>query len=105
MSPLYTVLKTQTEEIFQELHQSQLDTSDTNGWSSSSDEVPEKRLRLSLPAKHPKKSPTPVVYAAHPVTAFIVIWNNNLFFFLRKKFLCNSSRVSVKDSPSERRFK
>jgi len=81
VSPLYTVLKTQTEEIYQELHQSQLDTSDTSGWSSSSDEVPQKRRRLSLPAKHPKKSSAPDLYATHSVTTFIVIWNNNIFFF------------------------
>ncbi|XP_065530996.1 serine/threonine-protein kinase ATR isoform X2 [Lathamus discolor] len=67
VSPLYTALKTQTEEIFQELHQNQLDTSDTDGWSSSSDEVPEKRRRLSLSTKHPKKSSTPVIID-HKVT-------------------------------------
>lgn len=67
------------EEIFQELHQNQLDTSDTDGWSSSSDEVPEKRRRLSLPTKHPKKSPAPVMYDAYSITTFIVMWlvNNN----------------------------
>lgn len=62
VSPLYTALKTQTEEIFEELQQNQLESSDTDGWSSSSDEVPEKRLRLSLPTKHPKKSPAPLMY-------------------------------------------
>ncbi|KAJ7409859.1 hypothetical protein WISP_111676 [Willisornis vidua] len=60
VSPLYTALKTQTEEIFQELPENQLETSDTDGWSSN-DEVPEKRRRLSLTTKHPKKSPTPSI--------------------------------------------
>ncbi|OXB65008.1 hypothetical protein ASZ78_000217 [Callipepla squamata] len=73
--PLYTVLKTQAEEIFQELHQSQLDTSDTNGWSSSSDEVPEKRRRLSLPAKHPTKSPTPVVLSPVNMKLKSTLWD------------------------------
>lgn len=67
------------EETFQELHQNQLDTSDTDGWSSSGDEVPEKRRRLSLPTKHPKKSPAPVMYDTYSITTFIVMWlvNNN----------------------------
>ncbi|OXB83105.1 UNVERIFIED_CONTAM: hypothetical protein H355_016669 [Colinus virginianus] len=73
--PLYTVLKTQAEEIFQELHQSQLDTSDTNGWSSSSDEVPEKRRRLSLPAQHPTKSPTPVVLSPVNMKLKSTLWD------------------------------
>lgn len=68
VSPLYAALKTRTEEILQELHQNQLDTSDTDGWSSSSDEVPEKRQRLRLSTQRPKKSPTPVMYDTYSVT-------------------------------------
>ncbi|XP_015132446.2 serine/threonine-protein kinase ATR [Gallus gallus] len=75
VSPLYTVLKTQTEEIYQELHQSQLDTSDTSGWSSSSDEVPQKRRRLSLPAKHPKKSPAPDLLSPVNMKLKSTLWN------------------------------
>ncbi|XP_028587032.2 serine/threonine-protein kinase ATR isoform X1 [Podarcis muralis] len=57
LSPLYAALVTEAEEIIQELQCSKNpETSDTDGGSSSSDEVPEKRPRLSLSLKHPKKS-------------------------------------------------
>ncbi|XP_071608255.1 serine/threonine-protein kinase ATR [Heliangelus exortis] len=75
VSPLYTVLKTQTEEILQELHHNQLDSSDTEGWSSSSDDVPEKRRRLSLPTKHPKKSPTPAILSTVNMKVKSTLWN------------------------------
>ncbi|XP_010184252.1 PREDICTED: serine/threonine-protein kinase ATR-like, partial [Mesitornis unicolor] len=91
VSPLYTALKTQTEEIFQELHQNQVDTSDTDGWSSSSDEIPEKRRRLSLSTKHPKKLPAAVI----PVNMKLksTLWNAimkkaaSLIFILEKEIL------------------
>ncbi|XP_009076425.1 PREDICTED: serine/threonine-protein kinase ATR-like, partial [Acanthisitta chloris] len=75
LSPLYTALKTQVEEIFQELHQNQLETSDSDGWSSSSDEVPEKRRRLSLPTKHPKKSPAPLILSPVDMKLKSTLWN------------------------------
>ncbi|XP_035400386.1 serine/threonine-protein kinase ATR isoform X3 [Cygnus atratus] len=76
VSPLYTALKTRTEEILQELHQNQLDTSDTDGWSSSSDEVPEKRQRLSLSTQRPKKkSPTPVILNPVNMNLKSTLWN------------------------------
>ncbi|XP_072852125.2 serine/threonine-protein kinase ATR [Pogona vitticeps] len=49
LSPLYAALKTEASEVIQEFQRSNHpQTSDTDGGSSSSDEVPEKRLRLSL---------------------------------------------------------
>ncbi|NXP51660.1 ATR kinase, partial [Heliornis fulica] len=73
VSPLYTALKTQTEEIFQELHQNQLGTSDTGGWSS--DEVPEKRRRLSLATKHPEKLSTSVILGPMDMKLKSTLWN------------------------------
>ncbi|NXT77280.1 ATR kinase, partial [Zapornia atra] len=75
VSPLYTALKTQTEEIFQELRQNQLGTSDTDGWSSSSDEVPEKRRRLSLPTKHPEKLSTSAILSPLDMKLKSTLWN------------------------------
>nr|XP_008104413.1 PREDICTED: serine/threonine-protein kinase ATR isoform X1 [Anolis carolinensis] len=74
-SPLYASLKTEVTDIIQELQRSHNpEDSDTDGGSSSSDEVPEKRLRLSL--KQPKKSSMP----AHPspvnMIAKSVVWNS-----------------------------
>ncbi|KAF4801806.1 hypothetical protein TURU_031252 [Turdus rufiventris] len=74
VSPLYTALKTQTEEIFEELQQNQLESSDTDGWSSSSDEIPEKRQRLNLPT-HPKKSPTPLILSPVNMKLKSALWN------------------------------
>ncbi|XP_013910306.1 PREDICTED: serine/threonine-protein kinase ATR [Thamnophis sirtalis] len=61
LSPLYVVLKTVTAEIIRELQCScYSETSDTDGGSSSSsDDVPQKRLRLCLSLKHPKKLSAP----------------------------------------------
>ncbi|XP_058044288.1 serine/threonine-protein kinase ATR isoform X2 [Ahaetulla prasina] len=61
LSPLYVVLKTVTAEIIQELQCSCYpETSNTDGGSSSSSEdVPQKRLRLCLSLKHPKKLSAP----------------------------------------------
>lgn len=74
MSPLYAALKTEGLEIIQEFqHWNQLDASDTDGWSSSSDEVPEKRKRLSLSIKNQKKSLVPPVYDIYSITIFILI--------------------------------
>ncbi|NXW53897.1 ATR kinase, partial [Eurystomus gularis] len=93
VSPLYTSLKTQAEEIFQELQQNQLDTSDTDVWSSSSDEVPEKRRRLSLTTKHPKKSPAPVILSPVNMKSKSPLWNAitkkaaSLIFILEKEIL------------------
>ncbi|XP_029885145.1 serine/threonine-protein kinase ATR isoform X1 [Aquila chrysaetos chrysaetos] len=93
VSPLYTALKIQMEEIFQELHQNQLDTSDTDGWSSSGDEVPEKRQRLSLPTKHPKKSPAPVILSPVDMKLKSTLWNAitkkaaSLMFILEREIL------------------
>ncbi|XP_014733404.1 PREDICTED: serine/threonine-protein kinase ATR isoform X1 [Sturnus vulgaris] len=75
VSPLYTALKTQTEEIFEELQQNQLESSDTDGWSSSSDEVPEKRQRLSLSTKQPKKSPAPLILSPVNMKLKSALWN------------------------------
>uniref|UniRef100_A0ACB8FBF9 Uncharacterized protein n=1 Tax=Sphaerodactylus townsendi TaxID=933632 RepID=A0ACB8FBF9_9SAUR len=59
LSPLYTALKTETVEIIQIYRTNNPETSDVDGWnSSSSDETPGKRIRLSLSLKHPKKFPT-----------------------------------------------
>uniref|UniRef100_A0A8D0L782 Serine/threonine-protein kinase ATR-like N-HEAT region domain-containing protein n=1 Tax=Sphenodon punctatus TaxID=8508 RepID=A0A8D0L782_SPHPU len=52
LSPLYAALKMEGLQIIQELQcRNEREASDTDGWSSSSDEVPEKRLRLSLSMK------------------------------------------------------
>ncbi|KAG8136002.1 hypothetical protein E2320_008994, partial [Naja naja] len=61
LSPLYVVLKTVAAEIIQELQCTCYpETYDTDeGSSSSSDDVPQKRLRLSLSLKHPKKLAPP----------------------------------------------
>ncbi|KAL8187827.1 UNVERIFIED_CONTAM: hypothetical protein K2H54_056454 [Gekko kuhli] len=64
LSPLYIALKTEAAEIIKELHgANHPETSNADGWnSSSSDEIPEKRIRLSLSIKHPKKFPTSAEY-------------------------------------------
>ncbi|XP_029143012.1 serine/threonine-protein kinase ATR-like, partial [Protobothrops mucrosquamatus] len=61
LSPVYVVLKSVTAEIIQELQcRCFPETSDTDGGSSSSsDDVPQKRLRLCLSLKHPKNLPAP----------------------------------------------
>uniref|UniRef100_A0A8C5RUW7 ATR serine/threonine kinase n=1 Tax=Laticauda laticaudata TaxID=8630 RepID=A0A8C5RUW7_LATLA len=63
LSPLYVVLKIVAAEIIQELQCSCYpETSDTDGGSSSSsDDVPQKRLRLCLSLKHPKKLASPKI--------------------------------------------
>lgn len=49
-------------EIIQELHgTNHPETADADGCSSG-DEIPEKRIRLSLSLKHPKKFPTLAEY-------------------------------------------
>ncbi|XP_032621521.1 serine/threonine-protein kinase ATR isoform X5 [Chelonoidis abingdonii] len=76
VSPLYAALKTEGLEIIQELQcRNQLDTSDTDGWSSSSDEIPEKKQRLSLSIKHPKKSPVPPVLSPVNMKMKSMLWN------------------------------
>lgn len=61
LSPVYVVLKSVTAETIQELQcRCFPETSDTDGGSSSSsDDVPQKRRRLCLSLKHPKKLPAP----------------------------------------------
>ncbi|XP_019359111.1 PREDICTED: serine/threonine-protein kinase ATR isoform X2 [Gavialis gangeticus] len=76
VSPLYVALKTEGLEIIQEFqHWNQLDASDTDGWSSSSDEVPEKRKRLSLSIKNQKKSPVPPVPNSVNMNVKSTLWN------------------------------
>ncbi|KAG6929988.1 ATR serine/threonine kinase [Chelydra serpentina] len=76
VGPLYAALKTEGLEIVQELQcRNQLDTSDTDGWSSSSDEIPEKRQRLSLSIKHPKKSPVPAAFSPVNMKMKSMLWN------------------------------
>uniref|UniRef100_A0A7M4FRJ4 Serine/threonine-protein kinase ATR n=1 Tax=Crocodylus porosus TaxID=8502 RepID=A0A7M4FRJ4_CROPO len=76
VSPLYVALKTEGLEIIQEFqHWNQLDASDTDGWSSSSDEVPEKRKRLSLSIKNQKKSPVPPVLNSVNMNVKSTLWN------------------------------
>ncbi|XP_030430358.1 serine/threonine-protein kinase ATR isoform X5 [Gopherus evgoodei] len=76
VSPLYAALKTEGLEIIQELQcRNQLDTSDTDGWSSSSDEIPEKKQRLSLSIKHPKKSPVPAALSPVNMKMKSMLWN------------------------------
>ncbi|XP_066475341.1 serine/threonine-protein kinase ATR [Tiliqua scincoides] len=55
LSPLYAALKTEAAELIQGLQYS--NRCEADGWSSSSDDVPEKRLRLSVSLKPSKKSP------------------------------------------------
>ncbi|EMP40340.1 Serine/threonine-protein kinase ATR [Chelonia mydas] len=76
VSPLYAALKTEGLEIIQELQcRNQLDTSDTDGWSSSSDEIPEKKQRLSLSIKHPKKSSVPAALSPVNMKIKSMLWN------------------------------
>ncbi|KYO33910.1 serine/threonine-protein kinase ATR isoform B [Alligator mississippiensis] len=76
VSPLYAALKTEGLEIIQEFqHWNQLDASDTDGWSSSSDEVPEKRKRLSLSIKNQKKSLVPPVLNSVNMNVKSTLWN------------------------------
>ncbi|XP_053162859.1 serine/threonine-protein kinase ATR isoform X2 [Hemicordylus capensis] len=74
LSPLYAALKTEAAEIRQDLEcSSNPETSDTDGCSSSSDDIPEKRLRLSFSLKQSKKLPT----LANPVNMKMksMLWN------------------------------
>ncbi|XP_042314459.1 serine/threonine-protein kinase ATR [Sceloporus undulatus] len=72
--PLYAALKTEAANIIQGLQRSNNpETSDTDGGSSSSDEVPEKRLRLSL--KQSKKSSMPAERSPVNMTVKSMLWN------------------------------
>ncbi|XP_067399504.1 serine/threonine-protein kinase ATR [Emydura macquarii macquarii] len=76
VSPLYAALKTEGLAIIQELQcRNRLNISDADGWSSSSDEIPEKRQRLSLSIKHPKKSPIPAGLSPVNMKMKSMLWN------------------------------
>ncbi|XP_061492905.1 serine/threonine-protein kinase ATR isoform X2 [Rhineura floridana] len=74
LSPLYAALKTEAEEIIQECGKNP-ETSDTDGGSSSSDEVPEKRLRLSLSLRQSKKLAAPPDLSALNMKMKSMLWN------------------------------
>ncbi|XP_060098281.1 serine/threonine-protein kinase ATR [Heteronotia binoei] len=77
LSPLYVALKTEAAEIVQELHGTNYpETSDADGWnSSSSDEIPEKRIRLSLSLKHSKKFPASAEPTLVNMKMKSMLWN------------------------------
>ncbi|XP_054839454.1 serine/threonine-protein kinase ATR [Eublepharis macularius] len=77
LSPLYVALKTEASEVIQEFHCSNhLETSDADGWtSSSSDDIPGKRIRRSLSLKHPKKFPTSAEPTSVNMKMKSVLWS------------------------------
>ncbi|XP_062988227.1 serine/threonine-protein kinase ATR [Elgaria multicarinata webbii] len=76
LSPLYIALKTEATKIIREQQcSSHSETSDTDGGNSSNDEVPEKRLRLSLSLKQSKKPPTPPGPSQVDMKLKSMLWN------------------------------